>query len=179
MTALAPDGTKVGLTISSFNSASLAPPLVLWSLMKNATSMPVFESISHYAVNVLGAPQKAMAMQFSRKEVDRWEGVDYQLGATGVPLLTGACSRIPSLGELGFTGSSTLDPAMLGQALARWPSHSLVLVPELLRLLLALCANTPALGARQAKRGRRGPGRGLKRPLYLIHRTKSCKRHAD
>ena len=40
------------------------------------------------------------------------------------------------LGELGFTGSSTLDPAMLGQALARWPSHSLVLVPELLRLLL-------------------------------------------
>ncbi len=90
VTALAPDGTKVGLTISSFNSASLAPPLVLWSLMKNATSMPVFESISHYAVNVLGAPQKAMAMQFSRKEVDRWEGVDYQLGATGVPLLTGA-----------------------------------------------------------------------------------------
>ncbi|MFM4965032.1 AMP-dependent synthetase/ligase [Aeromonas bivalvium] len=62
-----------------------------------------------------------------------------------VPLLTGACSRIPSLGELGFTGSSTLNPAMLGQALLRWPSHSLVLVPELLRLLLALCANTPAL----------------------------------
>ena len=65
-----------------------------------------------------------------------------------VPLLTGACSRIPSLGELGFTGSSTLDPAMLGQALARWPSHSLVLVPELLRLLLALCANTPPLAER-------------------------------
>ncbi|MNP01827.1 Long-chain-fatty-acid--CoA ligase FadD15 [compost metagenome] len=65
-----------------------------------------------------------------------------------VPLLTGACSRIPSLGELGFTGSSTLNPAMLGQALARWPSHSLVLVPELLRLLLALCANTPALAER-------------------------------
>ncbi|MFM5137328.1 AMP-dependent synthetase/ligase [Aeromonas rivipollensis] len=65
-----------------------------------------------------------------------------------VPLLTGACSRIPSLGELGFTGSSTLDPAVLGQALAHWPSHSLVLVPELLRLLLALCANTQALAER-------------------------------
>ncbi|MGE6216385.1 AMP-binding protein, partial [Aeromonas media] len=65
-----------------------------------------------------------------------------------VPLLTGACSRIPSLGELGFTGSSTLNPAVLGQALARWPSHSLVLVPELLRLLLALCANTQALAER-------------------------------
>lgn len=62
-----------------------------------------------------------------------------------VPLLTGACSRIPSLGELGFSGSSSLNPAMLGEALLRWPTHSLVLVPELLRLLLALCASTPML----------------------------------
>lgn len=62
-----------------------------------------------------------------------------------VPLLTGACSRIPSLGELGFSGSSSLNPAMLGEALLRWPTHSLVLVPELLRLLLALCTSTPTL----------------------------------
>ncbi len=61
-----------------------------------------------------------------------------------VPLLTGACSRIPSLAELGFTGSSKLDPATLAQALLRWPTHSLVLVPELLRLLLALCSANPA-----------------------------------
>ncbi|WP_429036693.1 AMP-dependent synthetase/ligase [Aeromonas veronii] len=67
-----------------------------------------------------------------------------------VPLLTGACSRIPSLGELGFTGSSSLNPAMLGEALLRWPTHSLVLVPELLRLLLALCTSTPTL-AQQLK----------------------------
>ncbi|WP_421197399.1 AMP-dependent synthetase/ligase [Aeromonas enteropelogenes] len=62
-----------------------------------------------------------------------------------VPLLTGACSRIPSLGEIGFSGSSALNPAMLAQALLRWPSHSLVLVPELLRLLLVLAGNNPAL----------------------------------
>lgn len=62
-----------------------------------------------------------------------------------VPLLTGACSQIPSLEELGFSGSSKLDPATLAQALLRWPSHSLVLVPELLRLLLALCSANPAL----------------------------------
>ena len=67
-----------------------------------------------------------------------------------VPLLTGACSRIPSLGELGFTGSSSLNAAMLGEALLRWPTHSLVLVPELLRLLLALCTSTPTL-AQQLK----------------------------
>ncbi|MGL5226414.1 MAG: AMP-dependent synthetase/ligase [Aeromonas sp.] len=62
-----------------------------------------------------------------------------------VPLLTGACSRIPSLGELGFSGSSALNPAILAQALLRWPTHSLVLVPELLRLLLAMCASSPTL----------------------------------
>ncbi len=62
-----------------------------------------------------------------------------------VPLLTGASSRIPALGELGFSGSSKLDPATLAQALLRWPSHSLVLVPELLRLLLALCGANPVL----------------------------------
>lgn len=67
-----------------------------------------------------------------------------------VPLLTGACSRIPSLGELGFAGSSKLDPATLAQALLRWPTHSLVLVPELLRLLLALCSANPALAEQLA-----------------------------
>lgn len=90
VTAVAPDGAKVGLTISSFNSASLTPPLVLWSLMKTATSMPVFQAVTHYAVNVLGATQKELALQFSRKGVDRWAGVDWQQGAKGLPLLDGA-----------------------------------------------------------------------------------------
>ncbi len=67
-----------------------------------------------------------------------------------MPLLTGACSRIPSLAELGFAGSSKLDPATLAQALLRWPTHSLVLVPELLRLLLALCSANPALAEQLA-----------------------------
>ena len=90
VTAVAPDGAKVGLTISSFNSASLTPPLVLWGLMKTATSMPVFQAVTHYAVNVLGATQKELALQFSRKGVDRWAGVDWQQGAKGLPLLDGA-----------------------------------------------------------------------------------------
>ena len=90
VTALAPDGSKLGLTISSFNSASLTPPLVLWSLMKTASSMPAFSTISHYAVNVLGASQQELAMQFSRRNVDRWAGVGYTLGTSGAPLLDGA-----------------------------------------------------------------------------------------
>lgn len=86
-----------------------------------------------------------------------------------VPLLTGACSRIPSLGELGFSGSSKLDPAALAQALLRWPSHSLVLVPELLRLLLALCLNTPALATQLGTLRFVAVGGGKVAPELIAH----------
>lgn len=86
-----------------------------------------------------------------------------------VPLLTGACSRIPSLGELGFSGSSKLDPAALAQALLRWPSHSLVLVPELLRLLLALRLNTPALATQLGTLRFVAVGGGKVAPELIAH----------
>lgn len=62
-----------------------------------------------------------------------------------VPLLTGATTVLPSLAEVGFTGSSRLDPACLTALLGREHPHSLVLVPELLRLLVGLCQHQPAL----------------------------------
>lgn len=62
-----------------------------------------------------------------------------------VPLLLGAASRIPRLAEVGFSGSSQLDPEQLAATLLASRPHSLVLVPELLRLLVALCARQPAL----------------------------------
>ncbi|MBL0604798.1 AMP-binding protein [Aeromonas caviae] len=86
-----------------------------------------------------------------------------------VPLLTGACSRIPSLGELGFSGSSKLDPAALAHALLRWPSHSLVLVPELLRLLLALCLNTPVLATQLGTLRFVAVGGGKVAPELIAH----------
>lgn len=62
-----------------------------------------------------------------------------------VPLMLGASSRIPSLAEVGFSGSSQLDPQQLARTLLAARPHSLVLVPELLRLLIALAAKMPAL----------------------------------
>lgn len=64
-----------------------------------------------------------------------------------VPLLSGAYSRIPSLAEVGFTGSSQFSYPILAQAIQQWRPHSLVLVPELLRLLVMLCAINPDLAA--------------------------------
>jgi flavin reductase (DIM6/NTAB) family NADH-FMN oxidoreductase RutF len=90
VTALAPDGTPVGLTANSFNSVSLDPPLVLWSLARKSSTMAVFSACTHYAVNVLSAAQVALAQQFAARGVDRFAGVAHTLGAHGIPLLTGA-----------------------------------------------------------------------------------------
>src|ERR1700694_5038949 len=61
------DGSFRGLTASSFNSVSLHPPLVLWSLGEGANSMPVFSGNSHYVINVLAADQAELAERFSRR----------------------------------------------------------------------------------------------------------------
>lgn len=93
VTARAADGTLVGLTANSFNSVSLSPPLVLWSLAQKAGSMAAFSRGAHYAINILAADQQALAMQFAAKDVDRYAGVDFQPGQNGAPLLAGAAAH--------------------------------------------------------------------------------------
>jgi flavin reductase (DIM6/NTAB) family NADH-FMN oxidoreductase RutF len=83
------DGTLLGLTASSFNSVSLDPPLVLWSLGNGAQSMPVFSGNSHYVINVLSADQVALAQKFASRAENRFEGVDFTLSRTGHPILNG------------------------------------------------------------------------------------------
>ena len=83
------DGSYRGLTASSFNSVSLNPPLVLWSLGEGANSMPVFSGNSHYVINVLAADQAGLAERFSRRTDNPFEGVDYELSRTGQPILKG------------------------------------------------------------------------------------------
>ena len=92
VTARAPNGTPVGLTANSFNSVSLSPPLVLWSLARSAASMPAFEQGSHYTINILSAEQHALAARFASKAVDRFDGVLFHEGAGGAPVLDGAAA---------------------------------------------------------------------------------------
>jgi flavin reductase (DIM6/NTAB) family NADH-FMN oxidoreductase RutF len=84
-----PDDRFVGFTANSFNSVSLDPPLVVWSLNRRATSLAAFESAGHYAINVLALDQVDLARRFSRPHADRFAGVDYRLGASGAPLIEG------------------------------------------------------------------------------------------
>lgn len=92
VTARAADGQVIGLTANSFNSVSLSPPLVLWSLARAAASLPVFSGGSHYAINILAADQKQLAERFAMKGADRWQGVTFDEGAGGAPLLHGAAA---------------------------------------------------------------------------------------
>ena len=92
VTARGADGTPVGLTANSFNSVSLAPPLVLWSLARSAGSMPHFERGSHYAINILGADQHALAARFASKAADRFDGVTFRDGVGGAPILDGSAA---------------------------------------------------------------------------------------
>ncbi|WP_349741345.1 flavin reductase family protein [Roseateles cavernae] len=92
VTARADDGSLVGLTANSFNSVSLAPPLVLWSLAMKAGSMPVFSRGSHYAINILAADQKALAQRFATRDIDRFAGVPWREGAGGAPVLEGVAA---------------------------------------------------------------------------------------
>ena len=92
VTARAADGTPVGLTANSFNSVSLSPPLVLWSLSLQAGSMPVFAKGSHYAIHILAADQRALAERFAARGADRFAGLDWREGSGGVPLLDGAAA---------------------------------------------------------------------------------------
>lgn len=86
----------MGLTVSSFNSVSLEPPLILWCLRLASQNLQVFKNASHYNIHILANDQIDLAMQFSTAKVpDRFEGVDWELSETGVPLLSSKyCSAI-------------------------------------------------------------------------------------
>jgi flavin reductase (DIM6/NTAB) family NADH-FMN oxidoreductase RutF len=92
ITARSVHGTPVGLTANSFNSVSLTPPLVLWSLARSAGSMPAFERGSHYAVNILAADQRGLAERFASKSLDRFADLDFRDGAGGAPVIHGAAA---------------------------------------------------------------------------------------
>ncbi|HUC60988.1 MAG TPA: flavin reductase [Alphaproteobacteria bacterium] len=93
VTALSPKGAPVGLTANSFNSVSLDPPLVLWSLAKAAQLRTIFEAAPYYAINVLAADQIGVSRQFASRAHDRFEGIAWRPGLGGAPLIAGSAAQ--------------------------------------------------------------------------------------
>jgi 4-hydroxyphenylacetate 3-hydroxylase, reductase component len=85
-------GQWVGLTANSFNSLSLDPPLVLWSLRSASPAMAAFVAAPRFAVNVLAEAQVEVSRRFASKAEDRFtEGV-WSLGENGAPVLAGCAA---------------------------------------------------------------------------------------
>lgn len=86
-TTLGPGGEPVGITISSFNTVSLEPPLVLWSVGVDSVSYDVFASADRFAVNVLARHQEDLSTRFAATGQDKFGGVAWTAGAHGSPVL--------------------------------------------------------------------------------------------
>ena len=87
VTTIDADGAPIGVTASSFNSVSLDPPLVLWSLAKSAMSLSAFSKAGHFAVHILASNQDDLSNQFARSGENKFEKIDWTKGALGSPLL--------------------------------------------------------------------------------------------
>lgn len=92
MTGVSPAGDRFGITVTSFNSLSLDPPLILWSLGRDGGSFACFQAGTPFAVNVLTAGQDALAHQFARVGVPKFDGIGTLKGLDGVPLLAGCAA---------------------------------------------------------------------------------------
>lgn len=88
VTARARNGELLGITANSFNSVSLEPPLVLFSLDRRALSLVAFEEAGGFAINVLDDTQSDMSRNFARAMGDKWSGIDFEQWETGSPILT-------------------------------------------------------------------------------------------
>ena len=88
VTCLKPDGTPVGLTVNSFTSVSLAPPLLLVCVNKCASSAPALITATHFAVNVLQTGQQPASIRFATRDEDRFGTTSWASGEAGAPILT-------------------------------------------------------------------------------------------
>ena len=93
ITAQAADGTAIGMTMSSFNSVSVDPPLILFSIGRQALSLGAMTKAKGYAVNILGRDQEHLSDQFARALADKWAAVEHTIGHAAAPLLAGAIAH--------------------------------------------------------------------------------------
>lgn len=108
VTALDADGRAVGLTVNSFSTVSLDPPLILWSLSLASPSIEAFRQTGHFAVNVLSADQQAVSERFARRGADKFAGLDWRGGLGGAPLLPGCCAVLECRNEAQHPGGDHL-----------------------------------------------------------------------
>ena len=104
VTTTAADGTPVGITANSFNSVSLDPPMVLWSLANNARSLSAFSDSTHWNVHILSNEQEALSNRFARAGEDKFNGLEMDTQPSGAPLLPGCSARFQCKNAFKYDG---------------------------------------------------------------------------
>lgn len=94
VTTVGEAGRPVGLTVNSFNSVSLDPPLILWSLALASPSLAAFRLHDRFAVNILAEDQESLCRQFAMPSADKFLNVPFAFGTFGVPVLRGTAAHI-------------------------------------------------------------------------------------
>ena len=93
VTTVSREGVPVGVTANSFNSVSLDPPIVLWSLRTRSPSLAAFDEAGRFVVNVLAREQLALSRRFASSQADKFSGVAFEAGLGGLPVL-GGCAAV-------------------------------------------------------------------------------------
>jgi 3-hydroxy-9,10-secoandrosta-1,3,5(10)-triene-9,17-dione monooxygenase reductase component len=84
----------VGVTANSFNSVSLNPPMILWSLARSARSLAAFQAADHWVVHILAADQEALSNRFAKSGEDKFLGLATETGVGAAPLLKDCACRL-------------------------------------------------------------------------------------
>lgn len=108
VTARDASGANRGITVNSFSSVSLDPPLILFCLDREALSFDSLCAAERFAVNVLREEQHSLSVRFSMAAADKWEGVDYDLWPGGVPVLKGCLANLLCRRETLYEGGDHL-----------------------------------------------------------------------
>ncbi len=93
VTACNADGSPIGMTMTSFNSLSLDPPLILFSVDRRAFSLDAMLAAKGYAVNILARQQEQLSNQFAKALADKWSNVEHKIGHAQAPLLSGVLAH--------------------------------------------------------------------------------------
>lgn len=87
ITCRSKEGDLGGITVNSFTSLSLNPPLALWCIDKASDQFDIFAASTHFAVNILSESQEKLSNNFAAQTHDKFKGVDYENGVGGAPIL--------------------------------------------------------------------------------------------
>ena len=108
ITTKAPDGKYIGITVNSFNSVSLDPPLVLWSLSKNSLGPKFFTAAEYFCVNFLASDQINISNHFASQKLEKFNGIDNTFGVCGAPLIEGCVARFECKTSYTYEGGDHL-----------------------------------------------------------------------